>query len=56
MLGDAACNFDADLTLKRLCGSPAALLPKAAITVVHKITAARDLIQLAGWEVLQTVG
>ena len=28
----------------------------AAITSVPKITAARDLIQLAGWEVLQTVG
>ena len=28
----------------------------AATTGVHKITAARDLIQLAGWEVLQTLG
>ena len=30
--------------------------PRRAITAVHKITTARDLIQLAGWEVLQTVG
>ena len=35
---------------------PRGAAPKAAITVVHKVTAARDLIQLAGWEVMENGG